>query len=281
MTTSLVEAHQADLATLTRQAERDLAALWQHITSPDVARDVLMDVLPDYVSFYGSAAATLGADWYDELREAEDVPGSFRAIPVEPPDREQAQALARWGIGPLFQPEPNVEAALTLLQGGLQRIVANADRDSVALSAIDDPRADGWQRLGIGANCGFCNMLISRGAVYTKATVRFGAHDHCNCYAAPAFKGHPRRVLPYKPTERLVTDADRARLRDYLNDGKPPARNVKPSREPAFDSERDVDLHRSTEQLRETLRALQAASVKSPATLARIEDLRRKIAARA
>ncbi len=61
-------------------------------------------------------------------------------------------------------------------------------------SAIADPEAAGWQRVGDGDSCGFCLMLISRGAVYTSESVKFGAHDWCNCQAGPSF-GRPSDVF--------------------------------------------------------------------------------------
>jgi hypothetical protein len=59
-------------------------------------------------------------------------------------------------------------------------------------------------------------MLIGRGAVYSEATADFAAHDHCKCSAVPAFDGEPRPVKPFTPSLREATDADRARVREYL-----------------------------------------------------------------
>jgi hypothetical protein len=59
-------------------------------------------------------------------------------------------------------------------------------------------------------------MLIARGAVYTEVTADFASHDHCNCSAVPAFGGQPLAVKPYTPSSKNITDADRARVREYL-----------------------------------------------------------------
>ena len=42
------------------------------------------------------------------------------------------------------------------------------------------------------------------------------AHDHCHCSAVPAWSGEPRPVKPYTPSARKATDADRARVRDWI-----------------------------------------------------------------
>jgi hypothetical protein len=203
---------------LLRAAERDLRRTFV-VRSPDAARDLLLEALPALVDQYGSAAASLAADWYDEIRDAAGLRSRFRAIPAELPDRGRTDALARWAMSPLFAEAARAgaeEAAFSLAFGGLQRIISNASRETVAGSAIADPAADGWQRVGYGDNCEFCTMLIDRGTVYGEATADFASHDNCNCAAMPAFGGRERPVKPYERTRRRISDADRARVREYL-----------------------------------------------------------------
>ena len=171
----------ADLSTL---ANADLADLWRTVTNADEARAALQDILPGLCETYGSASATLAADWYDTLREDMNIAGKFTAITADLGD-VGGDVLARWGIGPLFGPEPNWSAAQSLIAGGLQRRIANGARDTITGSSYADPKAAGWRRIGLGGSCEFCTMLLGRGAVYTKSTAVFHAHDHCNCGAAP------------------------------------------------------------------------------------------------
>jgi hypothetical protein len=200
-----------DLSTL---AAGDLRALWRQVSTADEARDALSDVLPLLVNTYGSAAATVAADWYDDLRDELNISQRFFAITADFDD-QGADVLARWGVSPLFDAEPDWERTRTLIEGGLQRRIANAARETVRISSLEDPQAQGWQRAG-GGGCAFCTMLIGRGAVYSEHSADFASHDHCRCHAVPAFKGRPRPVKPYTPSERDVSDADRARVREYL-----------------------------------------------------------------
>lgn len=202
------------VSSLTTLANRDLDALWRQVSTAVQAREALSDVLPALVETYGSAAATLAADWYDDLREEVGAKGRFRAIPAEV-GPSGAEALAGWGIGPLFQADPDWTSARTLIQGGLQRRIANAGRATVTVSSVADPQASGWQRTGSG-ECAFCRMLIDRGAIYSEATADFASHDHCHCAAVPAFKAEPRPVKQYTRSRRNISDADRARVRAYL-----------------------------------------------------------------
>ncbi len=197
-------------------ADRDLAPIWREVDTADLAKQALNDVLPALVETYGLAAAALAADWYDELRLESDVRGKFTANPAEVVETG-AEALAGWGVSPLYQAEPDWAAARVLVEGGLQRRIANASRLTVVESSLADPGARGWQRVGAGA-CAFCQMLISRGAVYTEAGADFASHDHCHCTAVPAFGGDPLPVRPYTPSTRRGSDADRARVRAYLRE---------------------------------------------------------------
>lgn len=192
----------------------DLRSLWRSVSTPEQARAALEEVLPALVRTYGLAAAAIAADWYDELRDELGVDGRFSAI-VEDVDDQGADVLARWGIAPLFGAEPNWKTAKTLIEGGLQRRIANSSREVIRLSSIEDPAAKGWQRSTSGG-CEFCRMLAARGAVYSDRTVDFSSHDHCNCVAVPAFNGFPKPVQPFTPSTRDVTDADRARVRRFM-----------------------------------------------------------------
>lgn len=211
-----IRAHRADVSTLTTLAKGDLAAAFRNFGDGVEAREVLREILPRLVALYGSAAATLGADWYDEMREAQEIPGTFRAIPAELPDKGRTDALARWGVAPLFGKGYDLSASLALVSGGLQRTIADMSRRTVTRSAVSDYGSVGWQRMGAGS-CSFCQLLIGRGAVYSEETADFGSHDDCNCQAVPIFKGaEPIDVRDYVKSTRNISDADRARVRDYI-----------------------------------------------------------------
>lgn len=272
---------RSGVTALTTLANADLAALWRQVSTAAQAREALRDILPALVETYGSAAATLAADWYDEARLKAGIGGSFTAIPAEIGDAGTDE-LARWGVDPLFKAEPDWVSAQSLIQGGLQRRIANVSRVTVAESSIADPSADGWQRTGSG-ECAFCAMLIGRGAVYSESTADFASHDHCNCAAVPAFRGLPRPVKPYTPSDKNITDADRERVSAYLR-GEDASTSTRGDRRKSTSTDKPVDIDgsRTVAQLRETLAQLERSLAKfeSPGTRARVEDLRRKVAAR-
>ncbi|MGH3367701.1 MAG: hypothetical protein ACRDOY_10900 [Nocardioidaceae bacterium] len=209
--------HRRDRDDLIDIAFADIGALFRQFDTAAALREALMDLLPQLYEIYGAAVATLSADWYDDMREADGVRGGFTAIPVELRPDAGTDELTRWGLGPMFQAVPDKVAARSLVEGGLQRRIADVSRETIMLSSVEDPSATGWQRVGEGGcTSGFCDMLIGRGAVYTEADADFASHDHCRCSAVPAWGGEPKPVRGYTPSQRNVTDADRARVREYL-----------------------------------------------------------------
>lgn len=192
-------------------ANRDLHGLWRQVSNAAEAQVALNDILPALIQTYGSAAATLAANWYDDLRLKVGVGGSFTAIPADIPD-VGAHALVGWALNEAT----DLTALQALIGGGVQRRIANFSRDTVTVSSVADPKASGWQRTGSG-ECDWCNVLIGRGAVYREATADFAAHDHCKCSAVPAWGGQATPVKAYAPSPRK-NEADYNRARQWLAD---------------------------------------------------------------
>lgn len=213
-------ASQGDLATL---AHRDLLAFWQGLDHSDAyaVRRAVEAFLPDLVQTYGEIGASLAADFYEELRDGSgEVARLYRAdMPDNVVNVNATRASGRWAIGPLFAEDPVAASALSNLAGVTKRLVLKPARDTVRLNVVADPDSVGWRRVGDGDSCKFCRMLIGRGEVYSAETARFGAHDDCGCLAEPAWgSAEPIRVEQYLATQRRLSDADRARVKDFLAD---------------------------------------------------------------
>lgn len=205
-----------EVALVGAQAIAELNALLTDLAGESAAsiRSALFDLLPGLTNEYIRLASVIGAEWYDEFRSDLVIPGGFTA---DLPDLRDPgiDALVRWAE----QESADELARLSLISGGIQRRVANGARDAVIDNTTRDPQSRGYQRYSrvSATGCGFCQMLASRGAVYrSESSASFGAHDNCKCVAVPAFDGSPLPVRPYEPTSKIVTDADRARVRDWV-----------------------------------------------------------------
>ncbi|WP_052337066.1 hypothetical protein [Nocardioides alkalitolerans] len=210
---------QRDVGALTGLAQTEIDALFAQLVDAAQAREALNDVLPALILQYGQAAAAMAADWYDELRLEFGVAGRFTATPAQLGD-PGAAALVGWAE----TTSTDLSAMSSLIAGGVARRVGNWARQTVMGSSLADPRASGWQRVARTNGCDFCVMLARRGAVYTQRGVNFGAHDDCNCGAAPKWSGRGDvfDVADYRKSTRTdrTTDAQReasnARARDWI-----------------------------------------------------------------
>ena len=199
------------LVQLSSNADRDLAALWAQLDRETV-KDGLMDVMPALIGDYGDAAAVVTADWYDDYRGDRGVGGIYTAEPFVPD--LGPEALAGWGSA---LAQGNWDTALSKISGGVASRLMTASRATITDNTFLDPDAAGWQRLARPDGCGFCQMLAGRAELYrSRGTADFASHDGCHCTAIPAFGGQPVPVKPYTPTSRNISDADRARTREWI-----------------------------------------------------------------
>lgn len=121
-------------------------------------------------------------------------------------------------------PPERIDAAISKATGGLQRVIADADRESIRLSTVGDPDATGWVRINRPDSCDFCWLLAERrsedgiSGVYTEETVRFASHDFCRCVVAPAIGGDAREVEAFRPSPRNITPESRAAVYRWLKE---------------------------------------------------------------
>lgn len=76
----------------------------------------------------------------------------------------------------------------TRLTGAAQRLTLAGDRSTLMATITSSTRIAGYRRVTAGNACAFCAMLASRGAVYSKRTADFAAHDHCRCTPEPLYE---------------------------------------------------------------------------------------------
>ncbi|HZB26053.1 MAG TPA: hypothetical protein VE379_07965 [Vicinamibacterales bacterium] len=199
-------------AGLRRLVERDLDAFFASLdpSRPEAARDALLAFLPTLVSAYGESAAAVAADWYDDVRAAEAVPGRFRAVLAASPYLDAVDGTVRRAAGSLFTEEP--AGTLGTLRAVVPKYVLAAARETITRSTDGDPRASGWQRVTQAGACGFCRMLAGRGAVYKESTVHFAAHGggkrggQCHCAAVPSWDPDAPEVdvVQYRASMRMT-----------------------------------------------------------------------------
>ncbi|MFC4512543.1 hypothetical protein [Streptomyces ehimensis] len=171
----------------------------------------LQATVPDWIEAvralveqYGGASASLAADYYEAQRIAAQVTGSFTVPLADPPPDEQVDNSLRWATKDLWPRNPEdpatteaqraplerrLEAAEAKAEAVAQKLVIDQGRSTVQGAVRRDRQAVAWARSAALGACAFCRLLAIRGAVYSKDTVEFRAHDGCHCMAIPVFKG--------------------------------------------------------------------------------------------
>lgn len=164
--------YRTALTTLSAHALSDTRSLLNALDGlpPVEVRDALIQALPEVLSPYMTASGELAATWFEDLRRDAGLPSVYAQTAGVDLSESRVEALVRWSVKPLFDPD-EVVTVESLLSGGSQRIVLGAARETI-LSAVENESARvlvGFARVARPGCCAFCAMLASRGAVYSSA----------------------------------------------------------------------------------------------------------------
>ncbi|HEU5223443.1 MAG TPA: hypothetical protein VFU07_07155 [Candidatus Lumbricidophila sp.] len=210
----------AALRLVTSAAVETAVKLYRGVHGDPVGRRLaLLDAVPEIVGYYTAGSSALAADFYDDERALANARGRFTAEPIVTDRTEKIRRAVAWAAEPLFVPsDSDPEKRLAEV---VQLEVARPYRDTITVNRQRDSEAIGWRRVSSGG-CAFCRMLADRDVVYGKNTARFAAHEHCNCSAAPVFRGGVHgpeaSVMQYVASQRRRSPAQQALLRQYLRD---------------------------------------------------------------
>lgn len=188
----------SELSLLVR-AELEAFFLSLDLSKPDLVRDALLEFMPVLTDQFGAVAATMAADWYEELRGASGAAGRFRAVTAASVPAGAVEAKVRFLASHLWTPEPAemlggllVAADKYVKQPGRDTMASNAKREGVR-----------WARVPTGAKtCSWCLTLASRDAVYlSKGNAGGGGHKYhgdCDCVPTRIAKAsdYPEGYLP-------------------------------------------------------------------------------------
>lgn len=223
------DAIRAELAAVAAAASADLMAEAQ-LAASGQALQALLDALPVVVPVYYDAAGLLALSWYDELRDESNpatvyVPEIIGDAATDWIERE----VAKIEVDIQLDFERELERMLAEAAALAEKEVARGFRDTVQGNTRMDEDAIGWSRITRPGACKFCLMLADKGAVYrSEMTAIFSAHTDCHCAARPEFAngehGPEANVIQYLASTKRRTDADRAKVRAYLNRHYPDAR---------------------------------------------------------
>ncbi|MBX9035039.1 hypothetical protein [Gordonibacter massiliensis (ex Traore et al. 2017)] len=166
------------------------------------ARDAVVERIQMLAARYGDAAATLAADFYNEIADGAGASVADAVLADTATDASVAGSV-RYSAKLLFGQEPDADAFRRACAASLARFVKKAANDTVSKNAVRDGRRGAkFARVPSGSEtCMFCVMLASRGFVYANRETagEFDHfHDHCDCRVVVGF-GDDAGVEGYDP----------------------------------------------------------------------------------
>jgi hypothetical protein len=193
----LLSRYRSTQATIAERVANAIVGLWNHVINPAKFAETweqLNPVVQGIIETHYQMSAAEAAQFYANSR----VLAGFPAVHV--PGKDLAadyldRVVQSMGQGQFFHylKEAEPDQASTMARDGLRgagtRMTLLGGRDTITQAAVNDPVADGWERVITAGACGFCSMLAGRGGVYSEKSVNFRAHDHCHCVARPVFQG--------------------------------------------------------------------------------------------
>jgi hypothetical protein len=205
-------------------AQREVEVLVRAMVRPDQGRHLAFSTIPGVIEHYGSGAAALAVDAFDERRAQVGAAGRYAARPFILGSKSKLDRAIAWATEPLYVPDAFRDAVQRELTSRLTTVTANGVADAGRNTTIGNIHADdqavGWKRITGGHGCPFCRMLASRGAVYRDETsARFGAHDNCDCSAQAVFQGEVVKELnaiEFMASRRSRSRAQKDELNAYL-----------------------------------------------------------------
>lgn len=222
---------RAAVTLVTAAAIADLQAVAEAGGTAEELRSNLFYAAPLIVADYADGTAALALDWYDEIRADAKPDTAFEPTPIRRVTDADVRAMVAETTVALRTATTEdlaeaTETSLRLLEGGLQKKVMTGFWDTMTVNATRDPNAGGWRRYTRPNACKFCQMIAGRGAVFSRNTATFAAHDSCHCLAAPSFDPNAPKA---SAVQYLAINPDRgpeqrAELRAYLNENFPNAR---------------------------------------------------------
>lgn len=171
-----------------QQADLDDIEAWFAEVFPQVRQEILTGStgLAELARRYLRAHAQA-----DGVTLAPVVVGALAAEQIDTSLRVTGPVQFRRHVARGGSPEGARRAMAVTLSGAAQRLTAAPARETITRTVAERDEVAGWRRVSDGDPCFFCSMLISRGAVYSRETVRFQSHDSCGCIPEPLYRREP------------------------------------------------------------------------------------------
>lgn len=211
------QALQATLTDISTVTVGQVAALFSRYGGEPDFPVIVRQLVPEIVRPNMQSAATVTAQWYEDLNPA----STYKAEPVADIVEERIQKTVDWSLYAPGDAEP-----VERLSGSAKRMIFDASRQTVTANACAENVK--WVRYAQPDACAFCRVLATRPPVYLskqsaetvvgrgviptargKRKIGEKYHDHCRCIGIPIRESYT--WLPPKYVQQWQKDYEQAR----------------------------------------------------------------------
>lgn len=167
----------------------------------------LRDAMPRIADQLTPLAEVIAVDYYDATRIQVGLGlETYRAATIDYDGSKTLDSGIGYSVARLVGGS-DLGSVIGILAGTLQKVITDADRETVADNSNRDPDVTKYVRVPQGDSCAFCLTMAAVAEVEVSADFD-KYHSFCRCTTTPVYRGQETPRLPiYDEIQRQYADA--------------------------------------------------------------------------
>lgn len=167
----------------------------------------LRDFMPRIADQLNPIAEVIAVDYYDATRiQAGLGLETYRASSIEYDGSKTLDSGIGYSVSRLVSGS-DLGTVIGILAGTLQKVITDADRETIRDNSRKDPDVTKYVRVPQGDSCAFCLTMAAVAEVEVSADFD-KYHSFCRCTTRPVYQGQTAPRLPiYDEIQRQYADA--------------------------------------------------------------------------
>lgn len=205
---SLLTDHRTNVDNATTLAIADTVSALELLKDrpvPELAWQ-LKQTLPAIATTYATVSEQVAVDFYEKSRLAAGIDSAFDVVPANFDPLPALESSIGYSIARTIK-GTDYATFSSILAGSMQRVVNNADRQTISFNVVSDPDGTMYDRVPSANGCAFCVMLAAVAQLRTSDYFT-KYHDYCRCTTVPVFVGQTPHEQPiYSQIREHYSDA--------------------------------------------------------------------------
>lgn len=201
--------HRDALTNLTAISTAEVNGVVRRIADQPVREfaGALRDAMPRIADQLTPLAEIVAVDYYDATRIQVGLGlETYRATTIDYDGSKTLDSGIGYSVARLVQGS-DLGSVIGILAGTLQKVITDADRETIADNSNNDPSVTKYVRVPQGDSCAFCLTMAAVAEI--QVTEDFNAyHAFCRCTTTPVYVGQETPRLPiYDEIQSQYKDA--------------------------------------------------------------------------